>query len=305
MKRSSLLLLLAGLVASLVGCEWQPVRDNTVDPASPYYQEPPPVNHAPSIDTLFMITDCRHSLFSDFCAVEILARITDVDQNIDLNAVIASIEMEPGTWEELGHMAYDPARQWFIVRKTQSDFPDERIDLLVGKPLRVQVSDAQDSTASRSISFVQPVLDWPVIVFPFSQDTAFTNYPRLSWIYWNNSPTGEHSFSVSVLKDAFVAAWDTAGLAPSDTFVIVTDSLPENNFGGGFYTWDLTVTDGRGNRVTSAPGDFVILVPARAELRCRWGDWIFNGRTRRRRSYILSNRLRGALSPAQSAGGST
>ena len=255
------------VVGWICGCAWTPSRDNPVDPASPYYEKPPQRNRAPVIDTVFVVTECRASELNPFCIFDVVAEITDADRNLNYNSVLVTILMDTASTMTLGLMVYYPERDQFILTRSQNDFPNENLDQLVGRPVRVSISDDSGSVATRSVSFPQPVRDpAPLITFPHGQpvvpDEIHSDTVRLSWDYWTG-PDREHSlFSTAVFFKNIYMVWDTSGLLPTDTFTVVTDTLEPSTFDQSiFYTWYLTVTDSRGNRLTSQPGYFYYFPP--------------------------------------------
>ncbi len=241
------------------GCAWSPERDNFVDPASPYYQEPPVANRAPTIDTLFMVTDCHLDLLTRFCAFEIRAVVSDPDQNLDFRSIRADYELTSGTWVPFGLMSYDAANQWFSIRKSQDEFPGEDLDPLVGKIIRVTVVDDSAAQSARTTLFLEPLTDNVVLVEPIDQDIVNTVNPTLVWFPWDTSSVGRPQYTVGVYLQGYSLVWDTVGLADSLTSVIVTEDLISSTQQDVYYAWFLTVEDVRGNRVTSQPGYFKVI----------------------------------------------
>jgi hypothetical protein len=253
--------LLALAIGTLIwGCDWLPVRDNTTDQQSPYYLPPLPVNHAPVIDSMAIVTDCKDDPFSRFCWFEVRAFITDVDRNILLDSVTCRVELAAGQWYEFGQLSYQPEQQWFALRVPQNVIPGGQLESLYSKPLRVDVEDAAGDSATAALVFPLPLLDFPTIVEPSSGQAVNTHHPALRWIVWH-SPVGRHSYAVNVLWLGFVSVWDTAGLGAATDSVVVGDSLWDNSFGDTFYTWELTVTDSGGSSATAVPADFRVLIP--------------------------------------------
>jgi hypothetical protein len=133
----------------------------------------------------------------------------------------------------------------------------------------VQVSASDDSNAqgqSPGLLFPAPVYTpQPHIVYPEGSSTSpviiADDSVRLGWQLWSGG-NGSHHFSIEVLYKNIFLDWDTSGLMPSDTFVVVTDTLrPASIDPSIFYTWYLTVTDFQGNSITSTPGYFYYFPP--------------------------------------------
>ncbi len=249
-------LLTVGLIC---GCAWTPGRDNPVDPASPYYEKPPQRNRAPVIDTVIVVTDCRLSEPNPLCSVDIVAAVSDSDRNVDYSLVLATIILDSTHTMTVGYMAYDPERNQFLITRSQNDFPNETLNDMVGRTVVVSVVDDSGATDVNSAIFPQPVLG-PLLQITFPQglpvvpDEIHGDTVRLSWEYWPVSQT--HTFGASVYYKNIYMVWDTAGLMRTDTFVVVTRPLQPSEDESIFYTWYLTVTDSRGNRLTAQPGYF-------------------------------------------------
>ncbi len=256
-------LLLAWYLLAIGGCAWSPDRDNSVDPASSHYVPPRPPNHAPVIDTVFVVSDCWRSELVPFCWFDVVSVVTDVDGNLEYGLVTAVIDTF-----ELGPMTFDPILGEFRVRRSQTDFPYEDLSNLIGKIVAVNVRDDSGASDVESVLFPTPLtvpdprLEYPVgnSLQPVSIETDSV---RLSWQLWTGSG-GEHRFSISVFYKNIFLEWDTSGLMPSDTFVTITDTLqPAWIDQTKFYTWYLTVTDRLGNHLRSLPGYFRYLPAGR------------------------------------------
>ncbi|HEY3296177.1 MAG TPA: hypothetical protein VGL38_12160 [bacterium] len=251
----------------LAGCRWTPERDSTVDPNSPFYVLPH-FNRRPAIDSVKMITDCREDLIGDQCVFEVQCWVSDSDRNIIYDSLIARVDTVV-----LGRMAFDPDIRGFSIRRGERDMPAGDLDHYVGDSIWVTVVDDSGAQTSRGIEFHQPVRSpWPLKNHPVGEtgpDIVTDYHPRLGWFYWGNLDDG-HKFSVLVQRDGQNDVWDTTGLAPADTFIVITDSLSDSNLRPVNYSWTLTVTNRRGDKLTCRPGHFQI-----------WTDMFLRGKDRR------------------------
>lgn len=215
-----------------------------------------------------MITDCHNSLISAFCAFEVTCRVSDPDRNVTFDSVQVRLDTL-----QLGSMSFDPVIGAFFLRRSQGDFGGP-LDQFVGDTIFVAVVDDSGATAQAWTVFHEPVRDWPVLRNPLDGDEVFDYTPTLSWDFWTHG-NNTHRFGVSVLHQTSVV-WDTSGLLPADTAVTVTDSLRDSQQIEIEYLWHVTVTDGRGNRITSLQNRFTVLPPpdtlrTAAWRRDQWG----------------------------------
>lgn len=248
------------------GCSWSPSRDNPIDPGSPYYEKPPQRNRPPRIDSVFVTTNCRSSELNPFCTFDIVAQLSDSDNNVRFDSIVATVDTY-----SLGPMIFDPTYSrpetlWFRVTRSQDDFPNNNLNELEGKTVRVSALDDSSATNVLTVLFPAPLDSPPPIVgFPHGDsvrpDTIWSDSVHLGWDLWPG-PDLNHTFSVSVLYKNIFMIWDTASLARLDTFVRVTAPLQPSTDGSLFYTWYLTVTDSRGNQITSLPGYFLYFPPS-------------------------------------------
>jgi hypothetical protein len=271
------------LFVLIAGCSWTPLRDNTTDPHSPFYIQG---NRPPNIDSLRMITDCYQRDQGDFCAFEVHAWISDPDHNILFDSIMAGVITVGGDTVSLGRMTFNPDINGFSVRILQSEIPTGTLAQFVGDPILVTVWDDSGAFDTSSVEFHDLDKTWPRIKYPEGTDipeVLNTNHPRLGWWPWGDCTVDHHSFSVSVVQEHLNTVWDTSGLAllPStcwdDTFVVVGDSLSEGDGTppGTFYSWYLTVTTRRGDRITGTPGNFYINTDALGQIppeAMRWED---------------------------------
>lgn len=240
----------------LAGCAWDPKRDNPVDPTSPYYTPPPPRNRAPEVDTIVVRTHKQWSDVNPLYSFDLIARVSDPDGNLDFSNVQAQVSTF-----QLGPMTFDPVPGEFRLHRSQIDFPSEDLNQLIGTVVQISAHDDSAARDESSILFPTPLREpEPQILYPQGNPVEpvqiISDSVRLGWQLWS-SAEGDHRFSVSVLYRNIFTDWDTVGLMPTDTFVVVTDSLlPASIDPSIYYTWYLTVTDGLGNTITSLPGYF-------------------------------------------------
>lgn len=257
-----LLCITALVLTVVIGCDWSPQRDNTADPRSLFYIP----HRRPVIDSVKLVTDCRKDVIQDyFCAFDVNCWITDSDRTARWDSITACIETRTDTLV-LGQMDYSPEINGFTIRRTQDQLPEHGLGSYVGDSIRVIVVDVLGAVTYRAIEFHAPLTTpVPLISHPGipGVDTTVKVYdylPRLGWYYWGNLDDG-HRFSVSVVQNGLSTVWSATGLAPTDTFVVVTDSLLVSGLTVITYSWFLTVTDRRGDRLTSLPGYFLVFPP--------------------------------------------
>lgn len=246
-----------GIVLIIVGCQWEPDRDNTVDPKSSFYIIPPQPNRPPTISDLAALTDSRKILVGgDIYTFEVKCRITDPDFNLIPDSILAYASNQT---KLLGQMTFNPEKERFYLLVTPDRFPNENIRELFNSNITVV---AVDSALARhdTTAYFNPLVDfWPTIRYPVA-DTLDTLHPRLSWNEWNGGRA--HTFSLDVWKMNLYSIWDTSGLQRTDTALTV----PYNGFQDAttsphiFYSWYLTVVDTFGNRITGIPGNFWIFL---------------------------------------------
>jgi hypothetical protein len=260
--RITILAALAGIMsaAGLSSCSWVPERDNPRDPESQFYQEPPPPNLAPVIDTVYMFTECRNHLLGLFCSFSILSVVYDENDNLDFDHVNVEIQLRDSTWLSLGNMDYDADVQSFSLSKTQDDFSNQSLEQLVGRPVHVTARDHNGLSDEATLIFQEPLTRLPLMGHPLDNDVVPVRQPILGWAYWGDT-TAAQTFDVSVYLQGYFLAWDTVGLLASDTSVVVgAELLTSNTEPHIFYTWTLTAVE-RGNRITAKPQNFSVVIP--------------------------------------------
>ncbi len=258
-------LILGFTLLFLHGCAWSPERDNAVDPDSPFYSTPPQANRPPEIASMAVVTDCIFDVFASACGFEIRAAITDADQNLDFRSVLVEYEPEPQTaiWEPIGLMSYSAERGYFVIHRTQFDFPGDDLEPLVGDSFRVTVRDDSGARAERGDNLPEPRTDFPTIIEPKDQQLVATRTPLLIWFPWSDDPTSNHFYDVAVYLQGYALVWDTLRLpADSDTIQVTEPLLSSSEEEGIFYGWTVTVEEPRGNRMTSEMGFFRVVAPA-------------------------------------------
>lgn len=252
------LLILIGISTS---CSWIPERDNSRDPESQFYQEPPPPNFAPVIDTVSMYTECRGHVQGNVCTFTVLAEISDSNNNLDFHHVSVQILLLDSSLFELGNMSYDAELESFSLFKTQEEFEGNSISQFVGRPVVVTAQDHEGLTDGASLLFEEPLDRPPLPIHPLNNDVVPTQHPTLGWAYWGDT-TSTQTFNVAVYLQGFIVAWDTIGMLASDTMVVVgAELLPSNADPQLFYTWTLTVVSEQGNRITTTPINFSVVIP--------------------------------------------
>lgn len=254
------IIIVSGLLWLGAGCGWLPERDNPRDPESSFYQEPPPPNVAPEIDTVYMVTDCRNHISGQFCAFTVYSHIADENGNLDFDHILARAHLTNETIE-LGNLNYDPDSRTFSLFRTQNDFANQTLNPLIGRPLEVVAWDHESLYVSETIIFQEPLTRFPLMIHPLDEDHVPTVHPTLGWAYWGDTLSAQ-TFDVSVYLQGYFLEWDTVGLSAADTAVTVTAELQASNSEPQiFYTWTLTAVDERGNRATAKPQNFSVLIP--------------------------------------------
>jgi hypothetical protein len=271
--------LLLALTVICTGCSWNPSRDNVFDPNSPYYSRNR-LNRSPNIESPYMVTDCEQRLFADACKLVFSCQISDSDGNVLYDSLSCWIKhyhiqdtLAVADIIPLGTPSYNPATREFVLEKNQVDLPEQSLSRYTGDRIWVRVIDDSGAVALDSSTIIhQADKTWPILVRPLGDpqpDSVYNDgHPRLVWRYWAGGDSADgHTFSVQVRFRYTDIVWDTAGLAWSDTFVVVTPRLPDDNLTGDFYSWYLTVTslldNHPGDRMTARPGFFQIIPPHR------------------------------------------
>jgi hypothetical protein len=246
-------------LAIVIGCSWTPSRDNPVDPRSPVFVTPTVPNRPPVISTVRTITDCEQTYERTFCAFEVTCRIDDPDLNVIFDSLQAQIDTIP-----LGKLTFNPVLGEFFIRKTQDDLPAGSLFAYARDTVWVRATDDSGSTTRGWTVFQDPLTQPPLaIVHPGGGagiDTSVRSiHPSLGWILWDGT-TANHTFGVTVKYQDVYTVWDTTGLPATDTTAIVTANLLSTSEWGNstWYSWHVTVTDDRGNRLSSQPGFFYI-----------------------------------------------
>ena len=247
------------IVVLIAGCQWNPDRDNTVDPKSSFYITPPEPNRRPEISDLVALTDSRKTFVgSDIYTFEVECRITDPDFNLVPDSILA---FAGNRTIPLGQMSFNPEKERFYLLCTPDRFPELEIRQLFSSPIHVTTVDSAGARHDTFTSF-RPLVDpWPTIRYPVA-DTVSTLHPRLGWNEWRNSQVDSLTYSISIWKMNLYSIWDTSGLLETDTALTVPyDGLQDANSAPHvFYSWYLTVEDTFGNRITGIPGNFWVLL---------------------------------------------
>jgi len=242
-------LLIAACLA--VGCDWTPVRDNTVDERSPYYVPPPRANYPPHVEDVRALTDSRAYPFGQVLYMfEVYCKITDPDYNLVPDSLRAFADTI-----FVGTVRYNADVDRFYLRCTPESLPGINFLDLFNSVVRVQAVDsagARDDTTTRFNPLLSP---WPAVRYPLG-DTLNTRELRLAWNDWNGGRI--HTYAISILKQNLYTIWDTSGLAGTDTVLAVPyDQWEDSNVSPWvFYAWYLTVVDNFGNRITGEQAIF-------------------------------------------------
>jgi hypothetical protein len=254
----SLVIILAAVVF-IAGCQWEPDRDNTVDPKSSFYIVPPEPNHPPRISDLSALTDSRKTFVGDdIYTFEVRCRISDSDLNLIPDSILA---FASNRTIPLGRMTFNPEKERFYLLCTPDRFPELNIRELFSSNIMVLAADS-DGARDSAFAYFNPLVDlWPTIRYPVA-DTLDTLHPRLGWNEWHNSQVDSFTYSLSIWKMNLYSVWETTGLLETDTALTVPyDGLQDANSAPHvFYSWYLTVEDTFGNRITGIPGNFWIIL---------------------------------------------
>jgi hypothetical protein len=165
-------------------------------------------------------------------------------------------------------MSFNPTINGFSIRKLDADMPAQNLETYDGDSIWITVGDDSGAVTTRKVVFHRPNLQFPEISHPKGNPDAelVTDlHPRLGWMYWRSCDE-PHTFSVTVQQENQSTAWDTSGLAIgehclTDTFVVVGEELREAFPTYFQYMWYLTVTSRSGDKMTSKPGKFYIVLP--------------------------------------------
>ncbi|MCX6601737.1 MAG: hypothetical protein NT025_09285 [bacterium] len=227
------------------GCDWTPVRDNTVDERSPYYVPGGP----PHVEDVRALTDTRAYPFGQILYMfEISCKITDPDYNLVPDSLRAFADTI-----FVGQVTYNPDADRFYLRCTPESLPGINFLDLFHSVIRVQAVDSAGARDSADTLFNALLSPWPAVRYPLG-DTLNTRELRLAWNDWNGLRI--HTYSISILKQNVYTIWDTSGLAGTDTVLTV----PYDDWDGVnpwvFYAWYLTVVDNSGNRITGEQAVF-------------------------------------------------
>jgi hypothetical protein len=185
-----------------------------------------------------------------------------------LNVRFDSLRAQIDTFH-LGVLTFDPVLGEFYIRKTQDDFPDRSLFSFRLDTIFVRAVDDSGASDSRYVIFQDPLTNPPVaLVHPLTfDDPVHTVNPLLGWGLWS-APDTNHTFGVTVTFQELYTAWDTSGLSASDTTVIVTKNLLSTSDDQNvWYSWHVTVTDDRGNRLASEPGYFQVFTTGTPALK--------------------------------------
>ncbi|MBK6767379.1 MAG: hypothetical protein IPG71_14125 [bacterium] len=140
-------LIILGIMAGWVGCSWTPDRLNPYDPESESYVKPAQTNRPPEIDTLIVNTECINLPINDDCSIIIKAAISDLDSNVRLNEVLATIN-----GIGFGQLSYDSPNRIWTLRRQETEL-DSAAERYVGSVVQVTAVDDSGAIGQRSLLF--------------------------------------------------------------------------------------------------------------------------------------------------------
>lgn len=241
------------VAVSWAGCSWTPERLNPYDPASDNYVPPAQANRAPVIDTLIVNTECINIPLNDDCGVIIKATISDLDSNVNLNEVVATIN---GNY--FGQLSYEAPSRYWALRRQESSL-DSAIERFVASIVQVTAVDDSGATAQRSVLFPSLFNDYPSIFWPHDADCVCPpDYPNFSWLRW----TGEgHATNYEIRYYLFNIVYQPAltitNISIADTFLTGPSTFePSDGNEAVFYGWRIFVFDELGNSAGSKSETF-------------------------------------------------
>lgn len=239
-------------IVAWAGCSWTPERLNPYDPASENYVKPAQPNRPPVIDTLIVNTECINLPVDDNCGIIIKAVITDLDSNVRLNEVIATIN-----GNLFGQLSYDaPHRIWSLSRQeTELDSAAERF---VGGIVQVTAVDDSGATGQRSLLFPPLFIDYPSIYWPKDFDCVCPDYPNFSWYRWNGQGHArDYEIRFFFGNTVYVPHLTIPHISIADTFVTgPTTFEPTDGNELVFYGWRIFIYDELGNSAGSEAKTF-------------------------------------------------
>ncbi|MCB9357996.1 MAG: hypothetical protein H6508_06185 [Calditrichaeota bacterium] len=249
--------MLVGLVA---GCSWTPDRLNPYDPESSNYVAPPQANRPPRIDTLIVNTECINLPVNDHCSIIVHAAISDADDNLDIDSVVAAIRDEFGD-RRLGLLAYDAASQYWELRREETSL-DSAIERYVGARMVVSVVDDSGATAERTLTVPSLFTAYPSTHWPIDLECVCPDYRDFSWVRWNGEGQARNMEVRFYFKNLiYVPEYTIGGIAVQDTFTTVPWPFSGSDFNQDvFYGWRVFVYDQLGNSAGSFSTTFQYFV---------------------------------------------
>lgn len=246
------LLLIVVVWATITGCGWTPDRSNPYDPMSTNYVLPRQANRPPVVDTLIVNTECLNLPLNDDCAIIIKAFITDLDENLVLNGVSATID-----GRQFGRLSWDaPGAFWILTRlETELDSAPEKF---VSSNVVVSAIDDSGAIGQRSLTFPGFNLPYPSINWPHDFECICPQYHDFSWIRWNGQGQAQnYEIRFYLYNFIYQSHLTIRGIDIADTNRPV-DLLFEPADGNDalFYGWRLFIYDAIGNSAGSLPQTF-------------------------------------------------
>lgn len=244
------------LALVVTGCSWTPERLNPYDPNSPVYVDPPINNRPPSIDALTVNTNCVNFPTEDQCGVTVKARISDPDDNLNLDSVIVEIDNR-----FFGRMAYSPVDTLWILAKQETEL-DSAADRYVGSVVKVVVADDSGATAIDTVDYPNLFNEYPTLRWPLNPSNCICpDYRYFSWDRWNGQgQVTEMEIRFYYSNFDLVPSLTVHDIQPDDTTAWVAwddrEFVPSDSNNLIFYGWRLFVVDRNGNRAGSTSGTF-------------------------------------------------
>jgi hypothetical protein len=181
--------------------------------------------------------------------LEVEVEATDPDRALDVEGAALVVE-GIGFREPLFETA--PGRFRSVL--DASRLPGGRVQSLLGRSLRVEVTDHLGNTAlGPPLALVRVVEQTPLTFRPQYNEAPPPNPPVLEWRPADLPFAFTYRVDVSI-EDAAGASnlvYTRSGLAPTATAHALPDALP-----AGDYTWTVWAVDEAGNRSRSKPAGF-------------------------------------------------
>jgi len=248
-----------GAALVVAACAWTPERSNPYDSNSERYVEPPQANRAPQITSLVINTNCVNFPTEDQCGVLVTSKIVDLDNNLNLSSVFATVTWPDSEPQIFGNLTYDPVDTvWKLAKlETELSYPAESY---VGSLITVSATDDSGATAQDTARYPRLFRDYPTVHWPEDPqfDCMCPDFRDVSWRRW----TGEGQAASMEIRFYFqnfdlVPSLTIHDISPSDTFRTVGGDFQASDSNSTiFYGWRVFVIDQNGNSAGSLPGAF-------------------------------------------------